>query len=129
MGHQPSQYGNLLYAAMITCTPLKTRQIFMSNALTNPQKRYLKGLAHDLRPTIMVGAKGITPSLLAELDAVLEQHELIKVKVSAEDRETRDAWIDSMVETSQASLVTRIGNIVVMFRRSKSKPFVILPKA
>jgi RNA-binding protein len=129
MGHQPSEYRNLLYAAMITCTSLKTRQIFMSNALTNPQKRYLKGLAHDLRPTIMVGAKGVTPSLLAELDAVLEQHELIKVKVSAEDRETRDAWIDSMIETSQAGLVTRIGNTVVLFRRSKNKPFVILPKA
>ncbi len=101
----------------------------MSTTLTNPQKRYLKGLAHDLRPTIMVGAKGVTPSLLAELDAVLEQHELIKVKISAEDRETRDAWIEEMVKTSQSGLVTRIGNIAVMFRRSKNKPFVILPKA
>lgn len=114
---------------MITCTPLKTRQIFMSNALTNPQKRYLKGLAHDLRPTILVGAKGVTPSLLAELDAVLEQHELIKVKISAEDRETRDSWIESMIQASQAGLVARIGNIAIMFRRSKNKPFVILPKA
>ena len=122
-------YENLLYAAMITCTPLKTRQMFMSNLLTNPQKRYLKGLAHDLRATIMVGAKGVTPSLLAELDAVLEQHELIKVKVAAEDRETRDAWIAAMAEASQAGLVTRIGNTAVLFRRSKTKPFVILPKA
>lgn len=103
--------------------------MFMSTTLTNPQKRYLKGLAHDLRPTILVGAKGVTPSLLAELDAVLEQHELIKVKISAEDRETRDAWIQEMVESSQSGLVTRIGNIAVMFRRSKNKPFVILPKA
>lgn len=101
----------------------------MSTSLTNPQKRYLKGLAHDLRPTILVGAKGVTPSLLAELDAVLEQHELIKVKISAEDRETRDLWIEEMVKAGQAGLVTRIGNIAVMFRRSKTKPFVILPKA
>ena len=103
--------------------------MFMSTLLTNPQKRYLKGLAHDLRPTILVGAKGVTPSLLAELDAVLEQHELIKVKISAEDRETRDAWIEEMVKTSQSGLVTRIGNVAVLFRRSKNKPFVILPKA
>jgi len=101
----------------------------MPNSLTNPQKRYLKGLAHDLRPTILVGAKGVTPSLLAELDAVLEQHELIKIKVAAEDRETRDAWIDAMVQASQCGLVTRIGNVAVLFRRSKNKPFVILPKA
>jgi len=103
--------------------------MFMSTTLTNPQKRYLKGLAHDLRPTILVGAKGVTPSLLAELDAVLEQHELIKVKISAEDRETRDSWIEEMVKASQSGLVTRIGNVAVLFRRSKNKPFVILPKA
>jgi RNA-binding protein len=100
----------------------------MPNALTNPQKRYLKSLAHDLRPVILVGAKGVSASLLSELDAALEQHELVKVKISAEDRETRDSWIASMVEGSQAGLVTRIGNIAVMFRRSKTKPFVILPK-
>jgi RNA-binding protein len=100
----------------------------MSTALTNPQKRYLKGLAHDLRPVILVGAKGVSASLLSELDTALEQHELIKVKISAEDRETRDAWIGQMTEASQAGLVTRIGNIAVMFRRSKNKPFVILPK-
>lgn len=103
--------------------------MFMSTTLTNPQKRYLKGLAHDLRPTILVGAKGVTAPLLAELDTVLEQHELIKVKIAAEDRETRDGWIQALVDGSQAGLVVRIGNTVVLFRRSKTKPFVILPKA
>jgi len=101
----------------------------MSNSLTNPQKRYLKGLAHDLRPIILVGAKGVTPPLLAELDAALEQHELIKVKIAAEDRETRGSWIEAIAESSKAGLVARIGNTIVLFRRSKNKPFVILPKA
>jgi RNA-binding protein len=100
----------------------------MSNALTNPQKRYLKGLAHDLRPVIMIGAKGVSAALLAELDAALEQHELVKVKIAAEDRETRDVWIEAMIEGSACGLVARIGNVAVIFRRSKSKPFVILPK-
>jgi RNA-binding protein len=53
----------------------------MSTALSNPQKRYLRGLAHDLKPVVMVGAKGITANLVAELDSALEQHELVKVKV------------------------------------------------
>ncbi len=101
----------------------------MPNSLTNAQKRYLKGLAHDLRPVILVGAKGISPALLAELDTALEQHELLKVKIAAEDRETRDSWINEMVTASQSGLVARIGNIAVLFRRSKNKPFVILPKA
>ena len=101
----------------------------MSLALSNAQKRYLRGLAHDLKPVVLVGAKGVTPALLAELDQALEQHELLKVKVAAEDRETRDAWIEALVEPSRAALVGRIGHIAVLYRRRQDKPLVILPKA
>ena len=100
----------------------------MSTALSNPQKRYLRGLAHDLKPVLMVGAKGITASLVAELDKVLEQHELVKVKVAAEDRETRDTWIADLAAQSTSELVSRIGHTAVFYRRSKDKPLVILPK-
>ena len=101
----------------------------MSTSLSNPQKRYLRGLAHDLKPIIMVGAKGPTDTLIAELDDALERHELIKVKFAAEDRETRDAWIDQLIEKSGASLISRIGNVAIVFRRSKDKALIILPKA
>jgi RNA-binding protein len=100
----------------------------MSTALSNPQKRYLRGLAHDLKPIVMVGAKGVTPSLVAELELALEQHELVKVKVAAEDRETRDAWIGELAEKSASDLVSRIGHTAVLYRRSKDKPLVILPR-
>ncbi len=101
----------------------------MSSALSNPQKRYLRGLAHDLKPVILVGAKGVTPGLVAEVELALEQHELIKAKFAAEDRETRDAWIDALAEQADAALVSRIGHTAVLYRRSKDKPLVILPKA
>jgi RNA-binding protein len=101
----------------------------MSTPLSNPQKRYLRGLAHDLKPVILVGAKGVSPALVAELDGALERHELLKVKFAAEDRETRDAWITDLVTQSRSELVARIGNIVVLFRRSQDKALIILPKA
>lgn len=101
----------------------------MSTSLNNPQKRYLRGLAHDLKPIILVGAKGPSESLLSELDSALERHELLKVKFAADDRDTRDAWIVHLVEQSKSELVGRIGNIAVLFRRSKDKPLIILPKA
>ena len=100
----------------------------MPDILSNPQKRYLRGLAHDLKPILMVGAKGVTPSLLAELELALEQHELIKVKVAAQDRETRDAWIGELVDNSAAALVSRIGHTAVLYRCSKDRPLVILPR-
>lgn len=100
----------------------------MSTALSNPQKRYLRGLAHDLKPVVMVGAKGITASLVTELDNALEQHELVKVKVAAEDRDSRDAFIADLASQATAELVSRIGHTAVLYRRSKDKPLVILPK-
>ena len=100
----------------------------MSLALSNPQKRYLRGLAHSLKPVVLVGAKGVTPSLVTELDQALEQHELLKVKIAAEDRDTRDAWLADLVARTRASLVGRIGNTAVLYRRRQDKPLVILPK-
>jgi RNA-binding protein len=100
----------------------------MPTVLSNAQKRYLRSLAHDLKPVVLVGAKGVTPTLVAELDQALEQHELLKVKVAAEDRETRDAWIEALVEQSGAALVGRVGHTAVLYRRRKDKPLVILPK-
>ena len=101
----------------------------MPAVLSNAQKRYLRGLAHDLKPVILVGAKGVTAALLAELDLALEQHELIKARVAAEDRETRDQWIAALVDGAQATLIGRIGHVAVLYRPRKDKPQVILPKA
>jgi RNA-binding protein len=101
----------------------------MPTALNNAQKRYLRGLAHDLKPVVLVGAKGVGAPLLAELDQALELHELVKVKVSAGDREQRDALVAALLEGSDASLVARIGHVAVLYRRSRDKPLVILPRA
>jgi RNA-binding protein len=100
----------------------------MSTALSNPQKRYLRGLAHDLKPIVQVGAKGVTPAVLAELDLALEQHELVKVRVAAGDRDEREVWIAALVEGSGAALAGRIGHVAILYRRSQDKPFVILPR-
>lgn len=101
----------------------------MAAALSNPQKRYLRGLAHDLKPVILVGAKGITDNLVAETGLAIERHELIKVHVAAGDRELRDEWIGELCARADAALVARIGNMAVLYRRSQDNPLIVLPKA
>ncbi len=101
----------------------------MSIALTPAQNRFLRGQAHDLGALLQVGGKGVTPAFLAELDNVLEQHELVKVKVAAEDRESRDALIAGIVERTGAALVQRIGHVAVLYRPSKDKRQIVLPRA
>ena len=101
----------------------------MSTALTNAQTRFLRGQAHGLKAMLQVGGKGISDALVAEVDGALEHHELIKVKVAAEDREARDAMVEELARRAGAALVQRIGHTAVLFRASKDKRHIVLPRA
>lgn len=101
----------------------------MPTVLTSAQTRFLRGQAHDLRAMLQVGGKGITETLVAEIDLALEHHELVKIKVGAEDREARDAMIEQIVQRTDAALVQRIGHTAVLYRPSKDKRHIVLPRA
>ena len=100
----------------------------MPKALSPSQVRYLRGLAHALKPVVQMGAKGLSDALLAELDIALNDHELVKVKLAAEDREARDALLPALIERSGAALVQRIGNVAVLYRARSQKPGIVLPR-
>jgi len=96
--------------------------------LTTKQKQYLKGLAHSLKPVVLLGANGLTEGVLAEIDNALAHHELIKVKVASEDRELKAAIVDAIVRETQATKVQLIGHVLVIFRQSEEMK-IALPKA
>lgn len=100
----------------------------MSIVLTSAQNRFLRGQAHDLKALLQTGGKGVTPAFLAELEEVLERHELIKVKVTSEDREARDAMIAELSEKTGSALVQRIGHVAILYRPSKEKRQIVLPR-
>ncbi|MFT3762615.1 MAG: ribosome assembly RNA-binding protein YhbY [Pseudoxanthomonas sp.] len=101
----------------------------MPTALTAAQTRFLRGQAHDLKALLQTGGKGVTPAFLAELDEVLERHELVKVKVAAEDREARDALIAGIVGHTGAALVQRIGHVAILYRPARDQRQIVLPRA
>ncbi len=101
----------------------------MPTQLTAAQTRFLRGQAHDLKAIVQVGGKGVTDALLAEIDGALEHHELIKVKVTGEDRDARDAMIDRIAERTEAALVQRIGHTAILYRPSKDRRQIVLPRA
>lgn len=101
----------------------------MPTLLTSAQTRFLRGQAHDLKAMLQVGGKGLTDALLAELDLALEHHELIKVKIGADDREARDSMIAELAERTEAALVQRIGHTAVLYRPSKDKRQIVLPRS
>jgi RNA-binding protein len=97
-------------------------------SLSASQKRYLRGLAHAIHPIIMVGNKGLSPALLKEFGAALDQHELVKVKIAGEDRDARKDQIAALANDAGADIVQTIGHVASYFRRNPKEPKIALPK-
>jgi RNA-binding protein len=95
--------------------------------LSESQKKLLRGLGHQLKPVITVGDAGLSDSLLKEFSSTIDHHELIKVRVRAGDRETRDQIINELCEKESANLVTRIGNVALVYRRNENETKIPLP--
>ncbi|QTO02286.1 ribosome assembly RNA-binding protein YhbY [Aggregatibacter sp. 2125159857] len=91
----------------------------MSITLSTKQKQYLKSLAHHLSPVVMLGGNGLTEGVLAEIDLSLSHHELIKVKISGSDRETKQLIINAIVRETGAAEVQTIGHVLVLYRPSE----------
>lgn len=96
-------------------------------ALTSKQVKLLKGMAHDLKPVVQVGAKGITHAVVRQIQQQLEAHELIKVQVPYEGDE-RKASGAKLANETDSELVQVIGKIVVLYRPNPDEPVIELPR-
>lgn len=83
--------------------------------LTNAEIRALKARAQRMKATLKVGKQGITPQFLAALDQELTGHELVKVKFY-DFKEQKKELTPQLAEKSGSYLVTRVGNVVVLYR-------------
>lgn len=86
--------------------------------LTPTQRKSLKARAHALQPVVMIGGNGLTPPVLKEIDRSLAAHELIKVRVSDEDRETRGLMLEEICSVLGAETVQTIGRMLVLYREA-----------
>ena len=87
--------------------------------LSNKQKRFLKGLAHPLKPVVQLGGNGLTEGVLAEIDNALNHHELIKVKVPSDDREEKALIMDAIIRETASEKLQVIGHTLILYRPSE----------
>ncbi len=97
-------------------------------SLNNKQNRFLRAQAHSLKPVVLIGGAGLTDSVINEINQALHDHELIKVRVNADDREAKQEMIDAISGQTESFLVQSIGHIGIFYRRNKKKPKIELPK-
>ncbi|MGF6709626.1 RNA-binding protein [Luteibacter sp. W1I16] len=97
-------------------------------SLSPTQRRYLRSLAHDLRPVILLGNKGATEAVAKELAQALDIHELVKVKLSGGDKDERQEQIAFLTGQTGSETIQEIGHVVVLFRRNEQDPKLALPR-
>jgi RNA-binding protein len=84
--------------------------------LTPSQRKDRRAEAHHLVPVVMIGSEGLTDAVRKELDAALNAHGLIKVRVFSDDRIFRNALFASLANDLGAAPVQHIGKLLVLWR-------------
>lgn len=96
---------------------------FLTKYSPSAQKKNLRGQAHHLKPVVIVADKGLSESVVAEIERALDDHELIKIKLRG-DRDVRKAWALSIAEQCNAELIHSIGQVASFYRKHPEKPVI-----
>ncbi len=96
--------------------------------LTQTQRKYLRKLAHNLKPVVQVGKQGLSDLVIAKVNHELAAHELIKVKF-VDFQDQKHDLTGKLVAQSDSVLVLLIGNVAILYRPhpEADKREIILP--
>lgn len=89
------------------------------------QRKYLRGLAHELKPVVQVGQGGVTGSVLAAVEIALLDHELIKVRLLKP--ENKKAFARELAEGCGADLAGLVGHTVILYKPHPDEPVISIP--
>ena len=100
----------------------------MPTQLSPKRRSELRAEAHKLSPVVIIGDKGLTELVIAEIDRSLKAHELIKVRAFTDDRKARGEWLATICGRLEAIEVQSIGKVFVIYRENpkEAKPKVKL---
>jgi RNA-binding protein len=84
--------------------------------LTTHQRKDKRADAHHLDPVVMIGNDGMTEAVVREIDAALNAHGLIKVRVFSDERAARVTMFDALADQLNAAPIQHIGKLLVLWR-------------
>lgn len=84
--------------------------------LSTAERRSKRADAHHLNPIVLIGNDGLTPAVQKEIDAALNAHGLIKVRVFSDERDTRESIFAALADQLGAAPVQHIGKLLVLWR-------------
>ncbi|MDN5842955.1 MAG: YhbY family RNA-binding protein [Alcaligenaceae bacterium] len=84
--------------------------------LTSQERSALRASAHPLHPIVLIGDRGLTESVLKEIDHSLQAHELIKVRVAGAERAEREAMLAEICDKLSCAAVHHLGKTLIIYR-------------
>ena len=85
----------------------------------NPkQRKFLEKSAHDLNPLVQIGGAGLTENQVSQIDRLLNEHELIKIKFNEFKEEKHELSAD-ISQNTDSTFVRLIGNVLILYRPAK----------
>lgn len=80
------------------------------------ERSTLRSEAHALNPVVLVGEAGLSEAVIKEIDAALNSHGLIKIRVFGDDRQARTVMYETVCSTLKAAPIQHIGKLLVIYR-------------
>jgi len=97
-----------------------------STTLNSNQLQFLKGLAQRRKVVVTIGTKGLTDALHQELDAALQHHELLKLRIPVLSKTDNQQLLEDLCHHHHVVLIQQLGRVVSIYRPS-DKPHITLP--
>ena len=87
--------------------------------LSGAQRKYLRGMAHYLKPVVQMGKNGLTDTVVESIDKALSDHELIKVRIAPSADGGKRELADEIAERTRSAWVGLVGFIVILYRQQE----------
>lgn len=86
-------------------------------ALPGYQRKYLRAMAHPLKPVILIGQRGVTAAVAQEMVQALDRHELVKVKfIECKNKIEKQRMAEELKTAVGAYLVGMVGHTAIYYR-------------
>ncbi|MEE9319051.1 MAG: ribosome assembly RNA-binding protein YhbY [Granulosicoccus sp.] len=95
-------------------------------SLNKSQLKFLRSLAHALKPVVRLGQHGFTQAVADELESALDHHELVKIKLAADSRDARNDQLEAISKAAHAVVIQQIGHTATLYRQHAKKPVIDL---
>ncbi|KOF56729.1 MULTISPECIES: ribosome assembly RNA-binding protein YhbY [Clostridium] len=96
--------------------------------LTGKQRAFLRSMANTINPIFQLGKNGIDETFLKQIDDALEARELIKINILENSEFTPREASDVICSKLNSEGIQAIGRKLVLYRKSKKKPKIEIPK-